>query len=78
MNLVTGALIRAHEGRRLRILPDEKLINKFQAVESVQRMADIIRIETVIPGDGWPVFKQLQESQTQLSEEISTDDHSSS
>lgn len=55
--LITGDLIRAHEGGRLCLLPDPKLTDKAAAIASVRRMADLPGIDAVIPGDGWPVFR---------------------
>lgn len=54
--LITGDLIRAHEGGRLCLLPNPKLTNRAQAVASVQRLADLPGVEAVLPGDGWPIF----------------------
>ena len=56
--LITGDLIRSHEGGCLCMLPDEKLKNRELAVESVKRMASIKDIQAVIPGDGWPIFSE--------------------
>ncbi len=58
--LITGDLIRAHEGGRLRLLPDAKLSDKARAMESVQRLVEMGPYETVLPGDGWPVFRHGQ------------------
>jgi len=55
--LVTGDLVRAHEGGRLCILPDPKLSNKGLAIASVKRLAAFPEIEAVLTGDGWPVFR---------------------
>ncbi len=55
--LITGDLVRAHEGGRLCLLPDPKLTDRAAAVESVRHLAEIPTIETVLPGDGWPVFR---------------------
>lgn len=55
--LITGDLIRAHAAGRLNLLPDAKLANKEQALASVRRLADLPRIEAVLVGDGWPVFR---------------------
>ena len=54
--LITGDLIRAHEGGRLCLLPNPKLSDRAQAVASVQRLADLPGVEAVLPGDGWPIF----------------------
>jgi glyoxylase-like metal-dependent hydrolase (beta-lactamase superfamily II) len=55
--LITGDLVRAHEGGRLCLLPDAKLANRAAAVESARRLAGIVTIDAVLPGDGWPVFR---------------------
>ncbi len=55
--LITGDLIRVHEAGRLCLLPDPKLSDKDKAVASLKRLADLPRIEAVLPGDGWPVFR---------------------
>lgn len=55
--LVTGDLIRAHKGGSLCLLPDAKLKNKAAAIESVSRLASISTLQAVLPGDGWPVFR---------------------
>ncbi len=56
--LITGDLIRAHEGGRLCLLPEPKLSDQAAALESLQRLAKLTRIEAVLPGDGWPVFRE--------------------
>ncbi len=53
--LITGDLIRAHEGGRLRLLP--KVSKNAEAVESLRRLANLPRVEAVLTGDGWPVFR---------------------
>lgn len=55
--LVTGDLIRAHQGGSLCLLPDPKLSDKAQAIESVSRLQQLPNIVAVLPGDGWPVFR---------------------
>ena len=68
--LVTGDLIRSHEGGRLCMLPNEKLQNRRLAIESIKRMASIKGIQAVIPGDGWPVFNYGHEALLELSQQI--------
>ena len=68
--LITGDLIRAHEGGCLSIIPDVKLKNWDLAVKSIKRMASIKKIQAVIPGDGWPVFNQGHEALLELSEKL--------
>lgn len=54
--LITGDLIRAHEGGRLCLLPDPKLSDKTAAIASVRRLVGLGGIDAVLTGDGWPVF----------------------
>lgn len=55
--LITGDLVRAHEGGRLTVLPDAKLADRARAVASVRRLAALPDLDAVLPGDGWPVFR---------------------
>ena len=55
--LVTGDLVRAHDGGRLAMLPPAKLTDPNAAADSVRRLASLSGIEAVLPGDGWPVFR---------------------
>jgi glyoxylase-like metal-dependent hydrolase (beta-lactamase superfamily II) len=55
--LITGDLVRAHKAGMLTILPNEKLVNREQAIASVQRLAELPQVETVLVGDGWSVFR---------------------
>ena len=59
--LITGDLIRAHEGGKLCLLPDPKLTDKRKAIASVQRVSQLRDLEAVLPGDGWPVFRNARE-----------------
>lgn len=55
--LITGDLVRGHMGGKLNLLPDAKLTDRARAIASVQRILDAYPdIETVLVGDGWPVF----------------------
>jgi hypothetical protein len=55
--LITGDLIRGQVAGRLNLLPDAKLVDRAQALASVRRIVDAYpRIDTVLVGDGWPVF----------------------
>jgi hypothetical protein len=55
--LITGDLMRGHMGGRLNLLPDAKLTDRAQAIASVKRIVEEHpEIETVLVGDGWPVF----------------------
>ena len=56
--LITGDLVRGHMGGELNLLPDAKLADRAQAIASVQRIIDEHpQIDTVLVGDGWPVFR---------------------
>jgi hypothetical protein len=55
--LITGDLIRAHKAGSLMLLPDAKLVDKVAAIASVKRLAALEGIDTVLVGDGWPVFR---------------------
>ena len=55
--LVTGDLVRAQRGGRLNLLPDAKLKDRRLAIESVKRLSTLLRIDAVLVGDGWPVFR---------------------
>jgi glyoxylase-like metal-dependent hydrolase (beta-lactamase superfamily II) len=57
LTLITGDLVRAHCANALMLLPEAKLKDKAAAIASVQRLADLEQIETVLVGDGWPVFQ---------------------
>lgn len=54
--LITGDLVRAHQAGSLMILPDPKLVDKAAAIASVRRLAALPGIDTVLVGDGWPMF----------------------
>ena len=55
--LVTGDLVRAHEGGRLTTLPAAKLRDAAAAARSVCRLAALPGIDAVLVGDGWPIFR---------------------
>ena len=58
--LITGDLIRAHEGGALCLLPEEKLSDRRKAIASVYRLTLLPALGAVLPGDGWPVFRDAQ------------------
>jgi glyoxylase-like metal-dependent hydrolase (beta-lactamase superfamily II) len=55
--LITGDLVRAHRANALMMLPEAKLRDKAAAIASIQRLANLEQIETVLVGDGWPIFQ---------------------
>jgi len=58
--LITGDLIRAHSGGKLCILPEGKLRDLDEAIDSVKKLAGIEGIKAILPGDGWPVFRDAK------------------
>jgi glyoxylase-like metal-dependent hydrolase (beta-lactamase superfamily II) len=63
--LITGDLVRAHEGGRLTRLPDAKLSDKALALASLERLASL-ELDAVLVGDGWPVFRDGQRALQEL------------
>lgn len=55
--LITGDLVRAHAGGRLDALPEAKLRDRTAARRSLERLATLPGIVAVLPGDGWPMFR---------------------
>jgi hypothetical protein len=55
--LITGDLIRAHQAGSLILLPDGKLVDRSLAIASVRRLAQFSKIEAVLVGDGWQIFR---------------------
>ncbi|MDP2313608.1 MAG: MBL fold metallo-hydrolase [Pseudomonadota bacterium] len=70
--LITGDLIRAHKAGSLMILPDAKLVDKAAAVASVRALAAIETIDTVLVGDGWPLFGNGGEALRSLAARLAT------
>jgi hypothetical protein len=68
--LVVGDLVRGHRAGRLNLLPDSKLADKGQALESLSRLAAMKSIEAVLVGDGWPVFQGGSEALNALLREL--------
>lgn len=68
--LITGDLIRCHIGGELCLLPDAKLTNRNQAIQSVKRIAALPGIKTVLPGDGWPLFNHGGEALHRLARSL--------
>lgn len=55
--LITGDLVRAPAGGSLALLPDAKLADVAQARASVRALLEHRRIDAILVGDGWPVFR---------------------
>jgi hypothetical protein len=68
--LITGDLIRAHEGGSLCLLPDPKLTDRAAAVADVKRLAALEVIDAVLTGDGWPMFRHGGEALRELCERV--------
>ncbi len=64
--LITGDLIRCHIGGALCLLPDAKLSDKESALASVKRLLDFPKLDSILPGDGWPVFNGAKDRLTEL------------
>jgi glyoxylase-like metal-dependent hydrolase (beta-lactamase superfamily II) len=64
--LVTGDLIRGHRAGVLNLLPTEKLRDRGRAVSSLRELAGLQRIEAVLVGDGWSVFRNGAAALTEL------------
>jgi glyoxylase-like metal-dependent hydrolase (beta-lactamase superfamily II) len=63
--LITGDLVRAHEGGQLTRLPDPKLKDKALALASIARLASR-PVAAVLVGDGWPMFRDGQRALQEL------------
>ncbi|MFZ5893732.1 MAG: MBL fold metallo-hydrolase [Myxococcota bacterium] len=68
--LITGDLVRAHAAARLDLLPDAKLKDAALARRSLARLAALSGIEAVLPGDGWPVFRDGQRALSELAARV--------
>jgi glyoxylase-like metal-dependent hydrolase (beta-lactamase superfamily II) len=55
--LITGDLVRAHRAGNLEMLPEAKLADPRLALASLRRLANLLGVQTVLPGDGWPAFR---------------------
>ena len=66
--LITGDLIRSHQGGRLCLLPDKKLTDKAAAIASVKKLAQIDSIKSVLVCDGWPVFENADKVTNEILE----------
>ena len=52
------------------MLPEAKLKDRELAVNSIKRIAAVKSIESVIPGDGWPIFKNGHDALIELAEKL--------
>jgi glyoxylase-like metal-dependent hydrolase (beta-lactamase superfamily II) len=70
--LITGDLVRARKAGSLTILPNDKLLNREDAVASIKRLAALPHIEAVLVGDGWPVFRDGRDRLQELAASLSS------
>lgn len=70
--LITGDLVRSHEGGKLHLLPDAKLSDRAKALSSLGRLVAHDEIEAVLVGDGWPVFRDGHRALSELLARCST------
>ncbi|WAK03537.1 MBL fold metallo-hydrolase [Methylobacter sp. YRD-M1] len=68
--LITGDLIRCHIGGELCMLPEHKLTDVDEAIQSVKRLADLPGIKAVLTGDGWPLFNHGGEALHRLARSL--------
>jgi len=66
--LIAGDLVRAHEGGRLCLLPEAKLSDVHRARQALERLVALGSIDAVLPGDGWPIFRQAGDALRELLE----------
>ncbi len=64
--LITGDLVRAQRAGTLELLPTAKLSNPRLAVASLRRLANQLAVQAVLPGDGWPVFRDGHQMLSEL------------
>jgi len=67
--LITGDMVRAPRGGRLDLLPDAKLADSRLALASLRRLANLLGVQAVLPGDGWPVFRDGHQMLSELHRE---------
>lgn len=59
--LITSDLVRAHRAGSLMLLPDPKLKDKAKAIDSLRRLLEWEKVDTVLVGDGWHFFGGARE-----------------
>ncbi|TAF02663.1 MAG: MBL fold metallo-hydrolase [Nostocales cyanobacterium] len=64
--LITGDLVRSPIAGSLSILPDNKLLNRQEAITSVHRLAELTKVQAVLVGDGWSIFRDGRERLQEL------------
>jgi hypothetical protein len=71
--LITGDLVRAAHGGSLCLLPNAKLSDRDRALTSLKRLASLPGLTSVLPGDGWPIFRHGGEALTALYHTLAAD-----
>jgi hypothetical protein len=69
--LITGDLVRGQIAGKLNLLPKAKLADPRAAAESIEGLAKIESIQTVLVGDGWPIFSEGHHALTFLAAQLS-------
>jgi hypothetical protein len=64
--LITGDLVRSPVAGSLTILPGEKLLDRENAIASVHPLVDLEKVEAVLVGDGWSIFRDGRERLQEL------------
>jgi hypothetical protein len=70
--LVTGDLLRGHVAGRLNLLPSGKLKDVARVQASVRGLLAWPRIEAVLVGDGWPLFRHGRQALEELVAALAT------
>jgi len=68
--IVTGDLVRSHQGGSLNLLPEPKLSDRAAALASVRSLLELPELRHVVVGDGYPVFHLGREALTSLLGEV--------
>lgn len=68
--LIAGDLVRSPVAGSLTILPDDKLLNRENAIASVSRLTGLQKVEAVLVGDGWSIFRDGRERLQELMESL--------
>ena len=70
--LITGDVIRAHQADRLHLLPAGRLTDADAVRAAIRGIVDLFPIETVLVGDGWPMFRGAAERLRALVDAVPT------
>lgn len=71
--LFTGDLVRTHRaGTFMLLLPEQGLVDRARAAGSIDRLAELPRVEAVLVGDGWSEFREGRARLRELAESLRT------